>query len=71
MKYYFKVSMSADDVMPYYRGQASTVVAFATNGQRIQFPAMHLRKFMTPSGVYGMFCLETENNKFVSLTKVS
>ena len=70
MKYYFSLSMSIDEFMPYYQGKASTVSTFASNGQRIQFPAMHLRKFMTTSGISGQFCLETENNKFISLTKI-
>lgn len=56
--------------MPYYTGRVSTVVTRATNGQRVQFPAMYLRKFMTNSGVKGHFCLETDNNKFISLEKI-
>jgi hypothetical protein len=30
---------------------------------------MHLRSHLTNSGVFGYFCLETKNNKFLSLTK--
>ena len=70
MKYYFTIYMSVEDFMPYYQGKAQTVVTTATNGQRIQFPAMHMRKFLTKSGIKGSFCLETQNNKFISLTKL-
>ncbi len=70
MKYYFSLYMSREDFMPYYTGQLSTVVTRATNGQNIQFPAMHLRKFMTNTGIKGAFCLETDNNKFISLKKI-
>ncbi|WP_448212988.1 DUF2835 domain-containing protein [Colwellia sp. MEBiC06753] len=70
MKYYFTISMSVDEFMPYYRGHASTIITVAHNGQRIQFPAMHLRKFLTAQGISGQFCLETENNKFISITQL-
>lgn len=70
MKYYFALSMTTDEYMPYYRGEISTIVTVATNGQRIQFPAMHMRKFLTRTGISGRFCLETENNKFISLTQI-
>ncbi|MFD2166572.1 DUF2835 domain-containing protein [Thalassotalea euphylliae] len=70
MKYYFTLTMTPEEFLPYYRGQYSSIVTTASNGQRVQFPAMHMRKFMTAGGVKGTFCLETANNKFISLTKL-
>jgi len=62
--------MTADEFMPYYEGKAQTIVATSIDGIRVQFPAMHMRKFMTMSGIRGVFCMETENNKFKSITKI-
>lgn len=62
--------MTKDDFMPYYRGQLSTIITQTINGQTVQFPAMHMRKFLTNQGIKGQFCLETKNNKFISLTKL-
>lgn len=70
MKYYFSIYMTADEFFPYYQGRILSVVVQTETGIKVQFPAMHLRKYITPSGVRGRFCLETVNNKFISLTKV-
>ncbi|GLX76768.1 hypothetical protein tinsulaeT_01080 [Thalassotalea insulae] len=71
MKYYFAINMTSQEFFPYYQGKIQAIVVTSTTGKRIQFPAMHLRKFLTASGVRGYFCLETENNKFKSLLKMS
>ncbi|WP_083690089.1 DUF2835 domain-containing protein [Colwellia sp. UCD-KL20] len=70
MKYYFSVNMTYDDFLPYYQGRISTVMVMSTEGQRIQFPAMHIKKFLMPHGINGFFCMHTENNKFISLEKI-
>lgn len=71
MKYYFNLHLSAQQYLPYYQGQIQAIVVTTTQGQRIQFPAMHLRKFISNAGIQGYFCLETQNNKFLSLKKLS
>ncbi len=71
MKYYFSINISQQDFLPYYQGQVQTIVVNSTQGQKIQFPAMHLRQYVTSNGVKGHFCMETRNNKFLSLTKIS
>ncbi len=71
MQYYFSISMSAEQFKPYYEGKIQAIVVTCTTGKRIQFPAMHLRKYIQSSGVSGSFCLQTKNNKFVSLTKLT
>ncbi|TPH12852.1 DUF2835 domain-containing protein [Litorilituus lipolyticus] len=71
MKYYFYLSMSAKEFMPYYQGKASSIVVLSESGKRIQFPAMHLRSFLVSNGIHGRFCLETQNNKFLSIKKIN
>ena len=58
------------EFLPYYQGKVQTIIVRSTQGQTVQFPAMHLRSHVTSSGISGHFCLETQNNKFLSLTKV-
>ena len=62
--------MTSADFFPYYEGIAQQIVVTTTAGTRVQFPAMHLRKYLLSNGVNGFFCMETKNNKFLSLTKI-
>jgi hypothetical protein len=49
-----------------------TVVAEATDGRIIRFPANILRSVVQSNGVYGTFELVfDENHKFVSLSRIS
>jgi len=63
--------MSSADFLPYYQGKIQAMVVTCSQGLRVQFPAMHMRKYLTSAGIKGIFCLETQNNKFKSLTKMS
>jgi len=63
--------MTAQEFLPYYQGNVQSIVATSTQGSRVQFPAMHMRKYLTSMGINGYFCLETENNKFKSLNKIA
>ena len=63
--------MTVKEFLPYYQGHAQSVIATTAQGVRVQFPAMHLRKYLTNSGIYGHFCLETLHSKFLSLNKIS
>jgi len=71
MKYYFSINLSTTEFLPYYRGEVQSIVVTTTVGTTVNFPAMHLRSHLTSRGVYGHFCLETKNNKFLSLVKLS
>ena len=62
--------MTSEQYLPYYQGQIRSIVATSTTGLKVQFPAMHLRKYLTSVGIDGYFCMETKNNKFLSLTKL-
>jgi hypothetical protein len=66
------LSISADEMLEYYRGVARSVHARATNGQTVQFPASALQKFVTKEGVRGVFELVfDEQNKFLALLPVT
>lgn len=68
----FELNLSAEKMMGYYRGQIKTVVARATNGQSVQFPASALQKHVLQDGVHGHFRMEfDEQNKFVGLERLS
>jgi len=71
MKYYFSLKMSSQEFLPYYQGQLRSIVVTANSGETVQFPAMHMRKFLASYGIHGRFCLITENNKFISLVKIA
>lgn len=71
MKYYFSLNITKNDFLPYYRGEVTSIVVTTNLGTTVKFPAMHLRQHLTSRGIYGHFCLETQNNKFLSLNKLS
>jgi hypothetical protein len=56
--------------LPYYQGTVKNVQVITNQGIKVEFPAMHLRKFITSSGIDGDFCLETKENKFLCLFKL-
>jgi len=63
--------MTYDEFLPFYQGRINTVVVTSTVGKRIQFPAMHIKKFLLSNGIKGYFCMHTQNNKFVAIEKIS
>lgn len=71
MKYYFALNISKQEFLPYYRGEIQSIVVQTNLGTTVKFPAMHLRNHLTNSGIYGRFCLETKNNKFLLLKKIN
>jgi len=56
-RYVVDLNIPADELLRYYRGAASSVVAHDRYGQRLQFPAAALRRFVTAGGVRGRFAL--------------
>ena len=64
-----QLSIPAHRYLAYYRGDADTVVARASDGRIIHLPAGVLRPLLTHDGIDGEFLLRIdENDKFVSLT---
>lgn len=51
----FRLNICASEYETYYRGMAQSVVAITLDGQQIQFPASNLRRFVTHTGVHGLF----------------
>ncbi|GJL66101.1 MAG: hypothetical protein NPIRA05_10720 [Nitrospirales bacterium] len=57
--------------LAYYEGVVDEVVASASDGRKIRFPARVLRPFMTQNGVVGSFFITYDGNKkFVSIERV-
>ncbi|MBA6364402.1 DUF2835 family protein, partial [Colwellia sp. BRX8-8] len=46
MKYFFSINMTTAEFFPYYEGKAQQMVVTTTQGVRVQFPAMHMRKYL-------------------------
>jgi hypothetical protein len=70
MKYYFNINITYDEFLPYYQGRVSSIVVMSTEGQRIQFPAIHIKKYLLSSGINGYFCMQTKNNQFLLLERI-
>ncbi len=60
-----------DEFLPYYQGRVHSIIVFTDQGLKVEFPAMHLRSYVSTDGIKGRFCLQTQNNKFMSLDKIS
>jgi hypothetical protein len=54
--------VSRAEALRYYRGEARYVNVRASNGQRIQFPAEHIRPFINESGVDGTFAISFDDD---------
>jgi len=65
-----RLSIDADEYRKLYAGSASDVVARATNGQTLRFPASALRRFVSHEGIRGVFeiCV-TDDNRLVSIRR--
>lgn len=70
MKYFFTLKVTTEEFLPYYQGKIQNVQVTTVDGVKVQFPAMHLRKYLTAQGIRGYFCLETKQSKFLALNKI-
>lgn len=50
-----ELHISADEFLRLYQGSASVVVAECEDGTTLQFPAQHLRRFVSHDGIHGRF----------------
>ncbi|MEM7256286.1 MAG: DUF2835 domain-containing protein [Pseudomonadota bacterium] len=67
----FRLEISASEYETYYRGMAHVVVATTLDGRQIQFPASNLRRFVTHSGVHGLFEISyNTQNRLTGLRKL-
>jgi hypothetical protein len=68
----FRLNVDREEAMRYYRGEASAVVAITDSGQSLQFPALHVRRFITQSGIHGRFKIRfDDNHKMINLERIS
>jgi len=66
------LNISSYQLSDYYEGTVDSVVARATDGRTVKFPANILRSVVQDGGVYGMFELVFDkHNKFVSIRRIS
>lgn len=67
----FKLNVNREEAMRYYRGEASTVIVRTDDGKALQFPASHVRRFITQHGIHGRFRIAFDrDNKLLSLTRI-
>jgi hypothetical protein len=67
----FSLDLPADQALRYYQGSARYVVVRAENGQRLQFPAEHIRPFIGQDGVTGRFSIQfDDNNKLLAIKRL-
>jgi uncharacterized protein DUF2835 len=67
----FSLHISREEVLRYYQGSASSVIVSAENGQRLQFPAEHIRPFIEQDGVQGTFSISYDNdNKLIGIKRL-
>ncbi len=65
------LAISADDFVRLYQGSATDVIAKASTGETVRFPANILRPHVTREGVHGRFRLSfDEAGKFRSIERV-
>jgi hypothetical protein len=56
-RYEFHLSISPGQYEDYYRGTVRHVLARSTAGERVQFPASLLQRFISKDGIHGAFSL--------------
>ena len=65
------LAINADDFVRLYQGRAIDVVAKASTGQTVRFPASILRPHVSREGVHGRFRLSFDGaGKFRSIERV-
>ncbi len=71
VRHRFKLNISAETFLHYYRGAARAVIVQAEDGRTIQLPAKNFRPFVTASGVSGRFELVLDaNDKLIELRRL-
>lgn len=68
----FRLSLSAESYLEYYRGHARDVVTTSVDGRTLRFPAQLLQRFVTRDGVHGTFLLRYhDNGRFHSIQRLA
>jgi hypothetical protein len=67
----FNLNINREQALRYYQGTASAVVVTTITGQKLQFPAQHIRPFIEQNGIKGHFSIEfDDNNKLIGLKRI-
>ncbi|MDT8311608.1 MAG: DUF2835 domain-containing protein [Methylophaga sp.] len=67
----FRLHVERDEAMRYYRGEALAIRVVTETGQTLQFPALHIRRFIDQQGINGRFQIIFDaNNKLKSIEKI-
>ena len=54
----FHLKLDAQEYLAYYSGQVKSISVLTEDGRRIEFPAEHLRPFVSHRGIEGYFEIE-------------
>jgi len=67
----FYLNISREQALRYYQGTARVIAVTTINGQKLQFPAEHIRSFITQGGIEGRFCIQfDDNHKLLGIKRV-
>ncbi len=65
------LAISADEYLAYYKGSARQVVAKATDGRIVRFPASILQRMVGHEGIYGRFAIDFDDDgRFCSVSRM-
>ena len=68
----FHLNLTRQQALRYYQGHAHSVLVRAENGQRVQFPAEHIRPYVEVDGVHGYFRIRfDDSNKLIGIDKIN
>ncbi|MBL1319768.1 MAG: DUF2835 domain-containing protein [Methylophaga sp.] len=71
MELRFSLNISREQALRYYQGTAKVVMVTAETGQKLQFPAEHLRPFIDQKGIWGQFSIQFDkDNKLIGLNRI-
>lgn len=66
------LSLSPEACRAYYEGRAEQVHAYSTDGRRVAFPAVALRRVVTREGVNGIYCLQvSDQGRLLGISRVA
>ena len=65
-----ELAISAEEFLKMYRGTAKQVVATASDGRVVRFPAIRLQPFVTHTGIFGCFeLIIDQHNKLLRIER--
>jgi len=68
----FNLTVSPYDYYSYYQGEISHIMVRSEEGFMIQFPAHHLRQFITHEGIHGKFeMIFNQNHECLGFNRLS